>query len=408
MKAKVTKSPFGKLPDGRRVDLFTLTNAHGLVTKITNYGTIITELHVPNRRGQLGNVVLGFDNLKQYLAGHPYFGCTAGRVANRIAKGRFTLDGKTCKLAINNGPNHLHGGIVGFDKAVWAAEILPGKQAAVRFTHTSPDGDEGYPGNLAVTVVMTLTNTDELRIDYSATTDKATPVNLTNHSYFNLAGGGNVLGHELKIAAKHYTPVDAIRIPTGKIASVAGTPLDFTKPKPIGQDFARLAERPIGYDHNFALNGGGRKLAPCATVFEPATGRVMEVLTTEPGVQLYTANWFDGTLRGHGGICQRPPAKPEAWGRWSGPRPPIVARTSLANCSPSGSRSSIRSFSSFRVFICSVVPFASQSLCPFAHYTNSPAEGRLNAPNTTVFPLCPHSRNCQTLGVPRQSRGFTQ
>jgi len=302
MKTSVTASSFGKTVAGHRVNLFTLTNAHGLVTKIANYGTIITELHVPDRNGKLGNVVLGFDNLKQYLVGHPYFGCTVGRVANRTAKGRFTLHGKAYKLAVNNSPNHLHGGIVGFDKAVWAAEILPGKDAAVRFTHTSPDGDEGYPGNLAVTVVMTLTNANELRIDYSATTDKATPVNLTNHSYFNLAGGGNVLGHEVKVAAKHYTPLDATQIPTGKIAPVAGTPLDFTKPKPIGKDFARLAEKPIGYDHNFVLNGSGKKLAPCATAFEPTTGRVMEVLTTEPGVQFYTGNWLDGTLRGHGGI----------------------------------------------------------------------------------------------------------
>lgn len=301
MKAKATRTLFGKTPTGQRVDLFTLTNARGLVSKITNYGTIITELHVPDRRGRLGNVVLGFDNLAQYVNGHPYFGATAGRVANRIAKGRFQLDGKTYRLAVNNGPNHLHGGRKGFDKVVWAAEILPGQEAAVKFTHTSADGDEGYPGNLAVTVVMTLTRADELRIDYTATTDKATPVNLTNHSYFNLAGGGNILGHELKLAAKAYTPLDAHSIPTGKIASVAGTALDFTKSKPIGRDFARLTERPIGYDHNFVLNGGGKKLAPCATAYEPSTGRVMQVFTTEPGVQLYTANWFDGTLRGHGG-----------------------------------------------------------------------------------------------------------
>ena len=228
MKASVTRSAFGKTAGGRRVDLFTLTNARGLVAKITNYGTIITELHVPDRRGRLGNVVLGFDNLAQYLNGHPYFGATAGRVANRIANGRFQLDGKTYRLAVNNGPNHLHGGRNGFDKVVWAAEILTGKEAAVKFSHVSADGDEGYPGNLAVTVVFTLTNTNELHIDYTATTDKATPVNLTNHSYFNLAGGGNILGHELKLAAKSYTPLNAHSIPTGKIAAVAGTALDFS------------------------------------------------------------------------------------------------------------------------------------------------------------------------------------
>ena len=302
MKATVTKTLFGKTPGGKRVDLFTLSNAQGLVTKITNYGTIITELHVPDCRGRLGNVVLGFDNLKQYLAGHPYFGCTAGRVANRIAKGRFQLDGRNIKLAVNNIPNHLHGGITGFDKVVWAAEILPGREASVKFTRTSPDGEEGYPGNLAVSVLMTLTNADELRIDYTAITDKATPVNLTNHSYFNLAGGGNVLGHELKIVARHYTPLDTSSIPTGGIAPVAGTPLDFTKSKPIGKDFSQLTAKPIGYDHNLVLNGGGKKLAPCATAYEPVTGRVMEVLTTEPGVQLYTGNHLDGTLRGHDGI----------------------------------------------------------------------------------------------------------
>lgn len=303
MKAIVTKEPFGKTDTGSRVDLFTLTNTRGRVAKITNYGTIITALQVPDRRGKFGNVVLGFDNLKQYLAGNPsYLGCTAGRVANRIAKGHFKLAGKNYQLAVNNGPNHLHGGIKGFDKIVWNAEIMPGKEAAVKFTYTSPDGDEGYPGNLAVTVVMTLTNADELRIDYTATTDHATPVNLTNHSYFNLAGGGNVLGHELKIAAKFYTPVDPSSIPTGKIASVTGTPFDFAKSKFIGRDFAHLTEKPTGYDHNFVLNGGGKKLAPCAMVSEPTTGRVMEVLTTEPGVQLYTGNWLDGTQRGHGGV----------------------------------------------------------------------------------------------------------
>jgi len=302
MKASVTKSLFGKAPGGGRVDLFTLTNARGWFARIASYGTILTELQVPDRRGRLGNVVLGFDNLKQYLAGHPYFGCTAGRVANRTARGRFRLDGKTYKLCANSAPHHLHGGTLGFDKAVWAAEILPGPEAAVKFTHASPDGDEGYPGNLDVAVVMTLTNNGELRIDYTATTDRPTPVNLTNHSYFNLAGSGNVLGHELKVAAKFYTPADAGQIPTGRIAPVAGTPLDFSKSRPIGARFAELTALPIGYDHNFVINGGGKKLAPCATVFDPVTGRVLEVLTTEPGVQVYTGNFLDGTSRGHGGI----------------------------------------------------------------------------------------------------------
>jgi aldose 1-epimerase len=297
----ITKTVFGKI-SGLPVDLFTLRNSRGLVVKITNYGTIITEIHAPDRQGRLTNVALGFDNLEQYLAGNPHFGCIVGRVANRIAKGRFRLDGKEYQLAVNNGSNHLHGGIVGFDKVVWKAEMLPGNEAAVKFTHTSPDGDEGYPGNLAMSVVMTLTNAGELRLDYSATTDKPTPLNLTNHSCFNLAGGGAVFGHELKITAKYYTPADENQIPTGEIAPVAGTPLDFTTSRRIGDRIGQLTNKPAGYDHNFVLDGGGGKLMTCATVFEPASGRVMEVMTTEPGIQLYTANYLDGTLRGHGGV----------------------------------------------------------------------------------------------------------
>jgi aldose 1-epimerase len=303
MRATVTKKLFGKTPSGKRVDLFTLTNKQGLCAKITNYGTIITELRVPDREGRLGNIVLGFDNLRQYLGGNPsYLGCTVGRVANRTAKGRFQLDGKKYQLAVNNGPHHLHGGTRGFDKVVWSAEIVQGREAAVAFTYLSRNGEERYPGNLDVTVLMTLTNWDELRIDYTATTDRATPVNLTNHSYFNLAGGGNVLDHELKVAAKAYIPVDATSIPTGKQVPVAGTAFDFTKRKPIGRDFARLTGKPIGYDHNFVLNGQGQRLKSCASVYERTTGRVLEVRTTEPGVQVYTGNWLDGTQCGHGGI----------------------------------------------------------------------------------------------------------
>jgi len=303
MKPTVTKKLFRQTHAGKRVDLFTLTNAQGLCAKITNYGTIITELRVPDRRGRLGNIVLGFDNLRQYISGNPsYLGCTVGRVANRTAKGRFQLDGKKYKLAVNNGPHHLHGGARGFDKVVWAAEIVNGREAAVAFTYLSRDDEEGYPGNLDVTVLMTLTNGDELRIDYTATTDRATPVNLTNHSYFNLIGRGNVLGHELKLAAKAYIPVDTTSIPIGKQVPVAGTAFDFTKMKPIGRDLARLTGKPIGYDHNFVLMGGGQRLAACATVYERTTGRVMEVRTTEPGVQVYTGNWLDGTQCGHGGI----------------------------------------------------------------------------------------------------------
>ncbi len=300
MNPNTQKSSFGKLADGTPVELFTLTNTHGLVAKITNYGTIITELHVPDRNGKLGDVVLGFDNLDQYLKGHPCFGCTVGRVANRIANGRFTLDGKTYVLAINNGPNHLHGGIKGFDKALWKAEHQAG--AAIKFTHTSPNGEEGYPGNLAVAVTMTLTDANEFRIDYTATTDRPTPVNLTNHSYFNLATEGDVLGHELMIAADYYTPADGTLIPTGEIKPVKGTPLDFTKPQPIGARFSQLHMNPVGYDHNFVLNSGGKSLALAARAYEPKSGRVMEVHTTEPGVQLYTANSMNGSLTGKRGV----------------------------------------------------------------------------------------------------------
>jgi aldose 1-epimerase len=309
MKPKVEVSSFGKLPDGTPVQLFTLINSAGLIAKITDYGTIITELHVPDRAGNNGDVVLGFDNLAQYLKGHPCFGCTVGRVANRIAKGRFTLDGKNYTLAINNGPNHLHGGLKGFDKVLWTA--APQAGAAVRFAYTSADGEEGYPGKLDVTVQMTLTDKNELAIEYTAVGEKPTPVNLTNHSYFNLAGQGDVLNHELVIAADHFTPKDDTNIPTGEIKPVRGTPMDFTQPHAVGSRFNELKEKPTGYDHNFVLNGGGKSLSLAARVFEPKSGRVLEQFTTEPGVQLYTANYLDGSLTGkrgqvyrqHAGLC---------------------------------------------------------------------------------------------------------
>jgi aldose 1-epimerase len=303
MKASLQESSFGALADGTPVNLYTLTNAHGLTAKVTNYGTIITELHVPDRQGKPGDVVLGFDNLAQYLTGHPCFGCTCGRVANRIAKGKFSLDGKQYSLAINNGPNHLHGGLKGFDKALWQAEPMTG--ASVKFSYASPDGEEGYPGRLVATVQMTLNDANELRIDYAASADKPTPVNLTNHSYFNLRGAGDVLGHELFLAADHYTPTDATLIPTGEIAPVRGTPMDFTSPAPIGARFSALRGEPVGYDHNFVLNSGGKGMALAARVYEPATGRVLEVETTEPGVQLYTANFLDGSLTGKRGTVYR-------------------------------------------------------------------------------------------------------
>jgi aldose 1-epimerase len=300
MQARVLKSSFGKVPDGTAVDLYTLANANGLSAKVATYGTIITELHVPDRRGVLGDIVLGFDNLEQYLKGHPYFGSTVGRVANRIAKGCFTLDGKTYTLATKNGPNHLHGGLKGFDKVVWKAEPQTG--VAVRFTYISPDGEEGYPGTLAVAVTMTLTDANELRLDYTATTDKATPVNLTNHSYFNLAGEGNALNHEMLIMADYYTPTDSALIPTGEIKPVKGTPMDFTTPQTIGARFAQLHTNPVGYDDNYVLNGGGKSLALVARAYEPGSGRVMEVHTTQPGVQFYTANFLNGSLPGKRGV----------------------------------------------------------------------------------------------------------
>jgi aldose 1-epimerase len=303
MKSNVQRSAFGTLPNGTAVELFTLTNSSGLVAKVSNYGTIITELHVPDRAGKTGDIVLGFGHLEQYLKGHPYFGCTVGRVANRIAKGQFTLEGKTYKVAVNNGPNHLHGGLVGFDKVVWHAE--PQSGASVKFTYTSADGEESYPGELAVTVVITLTDANELSLDYSAVTDKPTPVNLTNHSYFNLAGEGDVLNHEMMIAADHFTPKDEASIPTGEIKPVKGTPMDFTKPHPIGSRFSQIEEKPAGYDHNYVLNSGGKSLGLAARIFEPKTGRVMEVRTTEPGVQLYTANYLDGSLTGKRGVVYR-------------------------------------------------------------------------------------------------------
>jgi aldose 1-epimerase len=303
MKSNTKRSGFGKLADGTAVDMYTLTNANGLIAKITNYGATITGLLVPDRQGNKADVVLGFDSLDLYAKERSFFGATVGRVGNRIAKGRFTLEGKTYTLAINNGPNHLHGGIKGFDRVLWTAKSQKG--ASVKFTYTSPDGEEGYPGKLDVTVVMSLTDANELTIDYTAVTDKATPVNLTNHSFFNLAGTGDVLSHELMIAADAFTATDAELIPTGEIKPVKGTPMDFTSPTAIGSRFSQLKSQPVGYDDNYVLNSGGKGLALAATVHEPKSGRVMEVHTTEPGVQLYTSNFLDGSLTGKGGVVYR-------------------------------------------------------------------------------------------------------
>jgi aldose 1-epimerase len=300
----VTSERFGTMPDGAQVDVYTLKNAIGMEVKAIGYGAIITSLKVPDRSGNLADVVLGFENLDGYLKGHPYFGAIVGRYGNRIGKGQFTLDGKTYSLAKNNGPNHLHGGVTGFDKVVWTAAVSG--QNAVTFTRTSPDGEEGYPGNLSTKVTYTLTDRNELIVDYHATTDKATPVNLTQHSYFNLAGdgAGDILGHEVTINADRYTPVDDTLIPTGELAGVEGTPFDFRKPTAIGArinaDHPQL-EAGRGYDHNWVLNRSGGGLQLAARVVEPKTGRTLEVSTEEPGVQFYTGNFLDGSLTGKGG-----------------------------------------------------------------------------------------------------------
>lgn len=301
----VVSERFGTMPDGSAVDAYTLKNAAGIEVKAMAYGGIITSLKVPDRSGNLGDIVLGFDRLDGYLEEHPFFGAIIGRYGNRIGNAQFTLDGRTYTLAKNNGPNHLHGGLKGFDKVLWTMAAVPG-QNGVTFTRTSPDGEEGYPGNLAVKVTYTLTDDNKLIVDYEATTDKATPVNLTQHSYFNLAGegSGDILGHELTINADRYTPVDDTLIPTGEIASVEGTPFDFRKPTAIG---ARInADHPQlkagrGYDHNWVLNRSGEGLQLAARVVEPKTGRTLEVSTLEPGMQFYAGNFLDGSITGKGG-----------------------------------------------------------------------------------------------------------
>jgi aldose 1-epimerase len=300
-----TSTSFGKTPDGADAQLYTLTNAHGLKATITNYGGTLTSLLVPDKNGKLGDVVLGFDNLSGYLnpafrKSNPYFGALIGRYGNRIKGGKFTLNGQTYTLAKNNGPNTLHGGKKGFDQVLWQAQ--PGTSAngqTLTLTYLSKDGEEGYPGNLTVTVTYTLTQDDALQIDYMATTDKATPINLTNHAYFNLnhGAGKDILGHEVTIPADRYTVVDATLIPTGELRSVKGTPFDFTTPHTIGE---RIAQVEGGYDHNWVLNTATGQHA-AASVYEPVGGRTMEVTTNQPGVQFYTGNFLDGSLTGKGG-----------------------------------------------------------------------------------------------------------
>ncbi|MCX6258068.1 MAG: galactose mutarotase [Bacteroidia bacterium] len=300
-KPGVTKELFGKLPDGRSADIYTLVNNHGMIARITNYGGIVTSLMTPDKNGKLADVVLGYDRLEDYLKDSPYFGAIVGRYGNRIAGGKFSLDGVEYTLARNNGPNHLHGGIRGFDKVLWDAESFQNETGVgLKLTYLSKDGEEGYPGNLRVTVIYNLTNKNELSISYEAETDKATPVNITHHGYFNLAGAGNgdILGQELTINAGRYTVVDNTLIPTGELRDVKNTPMDFLSPHKIGE---RIGQVDGGYDHNYVLDNWDGTLHMAAIVDEPVSGRMMEVLTTEPGVQFYSGNFLNGSNIGKGG-----------------------------------------------------------------------------------------------------------
>ena len=308
---RIEHQPFGSA-GGVPVELYVLTSTSGAVAKIMTYGATLTELDVPNRAGRLDDVVLGFDSLKGYLGSEPYFGATVGRVGNRIAKGRFSLNGKSYQLATNDGPNHLHGGIKGFDKVVWQAEVVSlADGPGVKFTHVSADGEEGYPGKCTVSVVYQLSGTT-LALSYEAVSDKDTPVNVTNHSYFNLGGAENgaILGHVVTLYADRFTPVDAFLIPTGELRPVAGTPMDFRQPTRVGARIKEVGGKPVGYDHNYVINQGQSPapghLLHVATVSEPTSGRVMDVWSTEPGVQFYSGNFLDGSLTGKKGVvyCQ--------------------------------------------------------------------------------------------------------
>ena len=328
----IESKSIGKTPDGTEVDLYTMTNAHGLRVKIMTYGATIRSVETPDRNGKLDNVTLAMDSLADYLKGVPYFGATVGRYANRIAKGRFTLDGTQYTLATNNGPNHLHGGVRGFDKVVWKAEPVKADDAVgVKFSYESPDGEEGYPGKLSAEVTYSLTNDDELKMDYLATTDRPTIVNLTNHSYWNLAGShsGDILGHELTLNADKYLPVDDDLIPLGELREVKGTPMDFTSPHAIGE---RIAQVKGGYDHCYVLSrSDDTGLSFAARVAEPNSGRVMEIYTTQPAVQFYSGNFLNGTLKAggrayeqHGGFCLETQHYPDSPNRPS--FPPVVLK----------------------------------------------------------------------------------
>ena len=321
---QVSRRSWGQTSDGKEVYLFSLRNTKGAEALISNYGGIVTTLKVPDRHGHLGDVVLGYDNLADYIKETPYFGALIGRYGNRIAHGKFTLDGKEYTLATNNYPNALHGGLKGFDKVVWTPTILTSPDGpALKLTYLSKDGEEGYPGNLSVTVVYTLTEDNALKVEYTATTDKDTVINLTQHSYFNLAGKDSILNHVVMIPADKFTPVDSTLIPTGELRPVAGTPFDFRTPTAIGarinQDDEQL-KFGKGYDHNWVINKPMGQLGLMARVTEPTTGRVLEVISTEPGLQFYSGNFLDGTLKGKGGwvyqfragFCMEPQHYPDS------------------------------------------------------------------------------------------------
>lgn len=323
MSATITESPFGTLPDGREATLYTLTNANGMIARISNLGGVITELHVPDRDGLLADVCHGFDNVTPYMGDSHYFGALIGRYGNRIANGRFTLDGVEYQLDVNNGVNHLHGGADGFHRRLWTAETFnTPKSAGLILTYASPDGEQGYPGNAEVTVIYELRNDNELRIAFHAIADKATPMNLTNHAYFNLAGQGDILGHELTIFGDAYTPVDGGLIPAGAPAQVEGTPFDFRTPHAIGERIDQKDEQlgyGSGYDHNFVLTKEQGALAVAARVVEPTSGRVLEVLTQEPGIQFYSGNFLHDGVSGKGriygyrsGFCLEPQHFPDS------------------------------------------------------------------------------------------------
>jgi aldose 1-epimerase len=312
--APMKKTDFGRMADGTQIDLYVLTNHRGITVAITNFGATLVSVAVPDRKGQAADVILGYDSLDGYINDKSYFGATVGRYANRIARGQFSLNHILYTLAKNDGENHLHGGIRGFNKAVWQArDASANDQPVLELTYLSKDGEEGYPGNLSVKVVYTLTDQNELRIDYSATTDKETVINLTNHSYFNLAGqgAGSILNQQLTIHASHFTPVGAGLIPTGEIRSVQGTPFDFRHATVIGARIDQADPQLVlghGYDHNWVVdrkNKDSKSLVPAAEAFDPSSGRVLKVWTTEPGIQLYTGNFLDGSSPGKGGHAYR-------------------------------------------------------------------------------------------------------